>query len=138
MRKLAILGSLVLSLALITPASAASDASWKATLAQAGISGTVTVSITSTTVGTVVLNLKGLAPRTLSVLWLRGGKCSSTAFPAVRVRWWVPASGRLAVTLTIPPAMIGYFTFDMTHRGGIHATMASGSATACGQMSAVH
>jgi hypothetical protein len=131
MRRLAVVGSLAMLWALIAPASAASGSSWKATLAGAGISGTVTVAITSPTSATLAEDIKGLTPRSLSVLWLRGGSCSSTSFGIARVRWTVPASGHLVVTVNLSPAMIGFFRSDMSHRGGVHATMTDGSATAC-------
>jgi hypothetical protein len=131
MRRLAVVGSLALSLALTAPALAASGSSWKATLAEAGISGTITVTITSSTSATLVENISGLTPRTLSVLWLQGGSCSSTSFGVARVRWTVPASGHLVLTANLSPTMIGFFRFDMSHRGGVHARMTDGSATAC-------
>jgi hypothetical protein len=131
MRRLAVFGSLVMSLALIAPASAASGSSWKATLAEAGISGTVTVTITSSTSATLVENITGLTPRTLSVLWLQAASCSSTSFGVARVRWWVPASGHLVRTVNLSPSMIGFFRFDISHRGGVHARMTVGSTTAC-------
>ena len=120
-----------MSLALIAPASAAPGSSWQATLAEAGINGTVTVTIASSTSGTLVENIKGLTPGSLSVLWLQGGSCPSTSFGVARVRWTVPASGHLVLTATLSPAMIGFFRFGMSHRGGVHATMTNGSATAC-------
>lgn len=131
MRRLAVVGSLALLLALVAPASAASGSTWKATLAGAGISGTVTVTITSSTSATLAENIKGLTPRSLSVLWLRGGSCSSTSFAVARVRWSVPATGHLVRTLDLSSTMIGFFRSDMSHRGGVHATMTDGSATAC-------
>ena len=138
MRRLAFVGGLVLALSLIGPASAAPDTAWKATLAHGGVSGTVTVSITSSTSSTLVENVGGLTPRTQSVLWLRSGSCSATGFGVVRVRAFVPASGHLVLTVHLTPAMVGYFTFDMKHRGGVHATMTSGSKQACGAMVASH
>ena len=123
-----------MSLALIAPAAAASSSSWKATLAHAGISGTVTVTITSSTSATLAENIKGLTPRSLSVLWLQGGSCSSTSFGVARVRWTVPASGHLVHTVNLTPDMIGFFRFDMNHRGGVHARMTDGSATACSRL----
>lgn len=134
MRRLAVVGSLAMALALSAPAAAASDSSWKATLAGAGISGTVTVTITSSTSATLSENLRGLTPRTLSVLWLRAGRCSSTTFGVARVRWTVPATGHLVITVNLSPSMIGFFRFDMSHRGGVHATMTDGSKTACSRM----
>lgn len=136
MRRLAVVGSLAMTLALIAPAAAASDSSWKATLTGAGMSGTVTVTITSSTSATLVEDLTGLTPRTLSVLWLRAGNCSSTstAFGVARVRWTVPANGHLVVTVNLSPSMIGFFKFDMNHRGGVRATMTDGSKTACGRL----
>jgi hypothetical protein len=131
MRRLAVVGSLAMTLALIAPAAAASDSAWKANLAGAGISGTVTVTITSPTSATLSENLKGLTPRTLSILWLQAGSCSSTSFGVARVRWSVPATGHLVVTVNLSPSMIGFLKFDMSHRGGVHATMTDGSKAAC-------
>ena len=134
MRRLAVVGSLAMTLALIAPAAAASDSSWKATLTGAGMNGTVTVTITSPTSATLAENLTGLTPRTLSVLWLRAGSCTSTSFGVARVRWTVPATGHLVATVNLSPSMIGFFRFDMSHRGGVHATMTDGSKTACGRL----
>ena len=133
MRKLAVLGSVVLSFALVAPTAAVSDASWTATLAQSGISGTVTVTITGTT-GTVAENLKGLTPRAVSVLWLRGGTCAATGFGVARIRWIAPASGHLVHSAQLSPAMVGFFTFDLKNRGGVHATLSGGSHEACAQL----
>jgi len=134
MRRLAVVGSLAMTLALVAPAAAASDSSWKATLTGAGISGTVTVTITSSTSATLAENLTGLTPRTLSVLWLRGGSCKSTSFGVARVRWTVPATGRLVHTVNLSPSMIGFFRFDMSRRGGVCATLTDGSKTAFGRL----
>jgi hypothetical protein len=134
MRRLAVVGSLAITLALVAPAAAASDSSWTTTLTGAGVNGTVTVTITSPTSATLAENLTGLTPRTLSVLWLRAGSCESTSFGVARVRWTVPATGHLVVTVNLSPSMIGFFRFDMNHRGGVHATMTDGSKTACGRL----
>ncbi len=134
MRRLAVVGSLAMSLVLGTPAASASGSSWTATLAKAGISGTVTVNIASSTSATLTENIKGLQARTLSVLWLQAGSCSSTSFGVTRVRWTVPANGHLIVTVKLSPSMIGFFRFDASHRGGVHARMTDGSRTACGPL----
>jgi hypothetical protein len=134
MRRLAVVASLAMALALVTPAAAASGSTWKATLAEAGISGTVTVTITNSTSATVTENLTGLTPRSLSVLWLQAGSCASTRFGVARVRWDVPTSGHLVLTVRLTPSMIGFFRFDASHRGGVHARMTDGSATACAML----
>ena len=106
--------------------------SWRVTLSTAGISGTVTVTITNPAAGgTVAMDIKGLPGRSLSVLWLRGGACSVTGPGVARVRWWVPGTGHLVLRVNLSPAMAGRFMFDLQHRGGVNATITDGSADAC-------
>ncbi len=133
--RLAIVGSLALALAIVAPTSAASASTYRATLSGAGLSGTITVSIAGSA-GTLTESLSGLAPRTLSELWLRGGSCTSTSFGIVRVRWTASSAGRVNLSATLTPAMVGFFKFDWSHRGGVHATLTNGSKVACARLSA--
>ena len=137
MRKLVLVGVLALFLAATFPVAAAPVTTWHAHLARAGISGSVTVSITNARAGgTLFMDIRGLTPRTLSDLWLRGGSCSATRYGVTHVRWTVPANGRLVLTVRLAPAWAGYFLFDMAHRGGVHATLTDGSRQACAMLAA--
>ncbi len=135
MPRFVLVGLMALFLAAASPASAAPVTAWHAHLARAGISGTVTVSITNAAAGgTLVMDVRGLTPRTLSDLWLRGGSCSATRYGVTHVRWTVPANGHLVLTVPLAPAWAGYFLYDMAHRGGAHATLTDGSRQACAML----
>ncbi len=136
MRKLVLIGVLALMLAGTSVAAASTPVTtWHADVSGAGINGTVTVTIRGTSAGgSLTENLTGVTPRALVVLWLRGGTCSAEGFGVVRVRWTVPRSGHLVVTVPLTAAMARWFTFDWKHRGGVSATVTDGSLKVCSAM----
>lgn len=135
MRRLACVGSLALCMAFIAPTSAASVTSYQATLAQGSVTGTITVSLSGTG-GTLTEHLSGLVPRSTAVLWLRAGVCSSSQFGIARVRQTASRTGKVALTVNLTSAMVGYFRLDWSRRGGVHATLTDGATVACARLAA--
>lgn len=132
MRKLVLIGVLALTLAGTSVAAASTPVTtWHADLAGPHIRGAVTVSITAAGGGSLTENLTGVAPRSLVMLWLRGGTCAATGFGVVRVRWTASRSGHLVATVPLTAAMTRFFTLDWKHRGGVSATATDGSLRSC-------
>ena len=136
MRSVLAAGALVAALVLAAPAAAATTTrTYHASLASGSVSGTVTVTITGSS-GTLSESLRGLPARSMSVVWLRSGSCSTTGFLVVRQRWTASSSGRVSITVPLTTSMVQWFTYDWSHRGGVHAHLTDGSISVCAALHA--
>ena len=131
MRRFALLGALLLSLALVAPVQAASAPSWNATVTGGGFGGTVAVSLNqSMTAGTLAIHLTGVRAGSIETLWLRAGPVGTDRGGIVRVRSWSVRSGKVNLTVTLTSQMVGWFTNAVNHRGGVHVAVTQGTHAA--------
>jgi hypothetical protein len=130
MRRLAIPAVLLMLLAFATPV-AASDPTYRATLAGPGPTGIVTIAISGTT-GTLQWTLGHLARDSMVTVAVRGGTCASPRGLIVQSRWQARFSnGRSSQTRTLDPAWVTLFNRSWSSRGGDVVTVTNASHTEC-------
>jgi len=129
-RRFALLAALLLSLATVAPAQAATS-TWRATVSGSGFGGTVTVTAaTATTPARLTADLTGLKPNVMASLSVYAGKVGTNTYLVVRTRWlgsFVGGKWHLSVPLT--SSMWSWFRYNVTYRGGNHVVLTQGTRT---------
>jgi hypothetical protein len=130
MRRLAIPAALALLLILATSV-AASDPTYRATIAGPGPTGTVTVTISGST-GTLHWDLAHVARNSQATVSIRGGTCAAPLGLVVQARWQGRfINGTSSQTRTLDPSWVTFFNRSWTSRGGDVAIVTNAGHTEC-------
>jgi len=136
MKRIALVLSMLATLAFAGPVSANHEL-WKATFAEPGIHGTVTVTLNYThTEGRLAYNLDGLEDGDASI-FIHGGTCASDQGAGVVLRWVTGRdfpSGEWVGSVPLPDGSAKLFKHDSAYHSGTHVTIRNEGNVECRNM----
>jgi hypothetical protein len=140
MRRMALLIAVLATIVFAGPVSANHEM-WQATLKQAGIHGTVTVSLNPThTGGKLWYNLDGLKDGN-AFIDVNGGKCGDLAGNGVVLRYTYDRNfqdGKWVGWVPLPENSAGYFKHDQFHHDGVNVTVRNEGRAECRDLEQIH
>ncbi len=142
MRKLAIVGTLLLALAAAGPAEAILPGNTTFTVftqvSGHGYSGVISITKkVNNSSAKLEVDITGMRPNRLATVWARAGSCAHNGFGVVRVQWISSfRHGHWKASFAMTRQMLAWWNRALK-RGAVHFTFTQGGPVLCGNGEAI-